>query len=118
MSTSFVGIANRSFICGRSECPPASSFASVVGLQQPRSRHRPNRPARTRTAPGSCRTSVCLAAWIARHTRSGDAGFSIAVTPRCETASITAFTTAGGAAIVPASPIPFTPSGFVLDGVA
>ena len=39
------------------------------------------------------------------------------MTPRCDTASITAFTTAGGAAIVPASPMPFTPSGFVVDGV-
>ena len=29
----------------------------------------------------------------------------------------TAFTTAGGDAIVPASPIPFTPSEFVVDGV-
>ncbi len=31
---------------------------------------------------------------------------------------MTAFTTAGGEAIVPASPIPFTPSGFVVDGVS
>ena len=28
-----------------------------------------------------------------------------------------ALTTAGGAAIVPASPMPFTPSAFVVDGV-
>src|SRR6266516_4798713 len=58
-----------------------------------------------------------LASWIARHTRSGDAGFPTSVTPRWLTASTTALITAGGDAIVPASPIPFTPSGFVVDGV-
>src|SRR5712691_9348477 len=57
------------------------------------------------------------ASWIARQTRSGDAGLPMSVTPRWLTASITALNTAGGAAIVPASPIPLTPSGFVGDGV-
>ena len=54
---------------------------------------------------------------IARQTRSGVAGFSISVTPSGARASTTAFTTAGGAAIVPASPMPFTPIGFVVEGV-
>src|SRR6185436_4831788 len=55
---------------------------------------------------------------IARHTRSGDAGLPTSVTPRWLTASTTALITAGGDAIVPASPIPFTPSGFVVLGVS
>ena len=57
------------------------------------------------------------ASWIAFQTLSGVAGRSRSVTPRCERASMTAPTTAGGAAIVPASPIPLTPSGFVGLGV-
>jgi hypothetical protein len=39
-------------------------------------------------------------------------------TPRCESASTTAFCTAGIAPIVPASPIPFAPSGFSGVGVS
>src|SRR5690349_8837569 len=58
-----------------------------------------------------------LAAWIARHTFCGDTGRWMSVTPRCDSASITAFTTAGGDAIVPVSPTPFTPSSFDVDGV-
>ena len=54
-------------------------------------------------------------AWIAAQTRSGVAGMSMSVTPRGASASTTAFITAGVAAIVPASPMPFTPSGF--DGL-
>jgi hypothetical protein len=42
---------------------------------------------------------------------------SIVVTPSGTSASATALTTAGGEAIVPASPMPFTPIGFVVDGV-
>ena len=38
-------------------------------------------------------------------------------TPRCRIASITALTTAGVEAMVPASPTPLTPSGFVVAGV-
>src|SRR3990172_13222445 len=59
-----------------------------------------------------------FASWIARHTRSGEAGFPMSSTPRCDSASTMELTTAGGDAIVPASPMPFTPSGFVLDGVS
>jgi hypothetical protein len=39
-------------------------------------------------------------------------------TPRCASASTTAFCTAGIEPIVPASPIPFAPSGFIGVGVS
>ena len=51
--------------------------------------------------------------WIARQTRSGVAGMSMSVTPKGESASTTAFMTAAVEAIVPVSPTPLTPSGFV-----
>src|SRR5262249_11955180 len=51
---------------------------------------------------------------IARQTRSGCSGMSMSRAPR---ASQTAPTTAGVAAIRAASPMPFTPSGLVGDGV-
>ena len=54
-----------------------------------------------------------FASSIARQTRSGVAGIWMSFTPRCERASSTALITAGAAAIVPVSPTPFTPSGFV-----
>ena len=50
------------------------------------------------------------AAWIAFQTFSGDAGMGIDRTPRPERASTMALMTAGAAPIVPASPIPLTPS--------
>ena len=43
---------------------------------------------------------------------------SMWVTPRCDTASITAFCTAGVAPIEPASPMPFAPSGLYEVGVS
>src|SRR5262249_46204299 len=46
-----------------------------------------------------------VAAWSARQTRSPFAGMSTWRTPRCESASTTAFWTAGVAPIVPDSPI-------------
>src|SRR4051794_20970990 len=49
---------------------------------------------------------------IARHTRSDVVGMSMCRTPRWATASTTAFCTAGVAPMVPASPMPLTPSGF------
>ena len=45
------------------------------------------------------------------HTRCGVAGMSMCRTPRCPSASMIAFCTAGVAPIVPASPIPLAPSG-------
>src|ERR671919_1727112 len=58
-----------------------------------------------------------FAARIARQTFSDVAGRSISVTPRCDRASTTAFSTAGGEAIVPVSPTPLIPSSFVVEGV-
>ena len=52
-----------------------------------------------------------LASLIAVQTRSGVVGMSMCRTPRWLTASMTAFWMAGVAPIVPASPIPLTPSG-------
>src|SRR5680860_380958 len=58
-----------------------------------------------------------FALWMALYTRSGVVGISMSVTPRGARASMTALTTAGGAAMVPASPMPFTPNGLVVEGV-
>src|SRR5690348_18428817 len=58
------------------------------------------------------------AALIAVHTRCGVAGMSMCLTPRWDTASTTAFWIAGVEPIVPASPMPFTPSGFRSVGVS
>src|SRR5947208_7851621 len=55
---------------------------------------------------------------IARQTRSGVAGMSMLVTPRADSASTTALITAAVDAIVPVSPTPLTPSGFVGLGVS
>src|SRR5437763_15550212 len=49
------------------------------------------------------------AARIAAHTRCGEAGMSMSVTPNGASASTTAFITAGVDAIGPASPMPFPP---------
>ena len=59
-----------------------------------------------------------LCSLIAVQTRSGVVGMSMCRTPRCATASMTAFCTAGVAPIVPASPMPLTPSGFSVVGVS
>src|SRR5205085_6008616 len=58
-----------------------------------------------------------LPPWIAAHTRLGDAGMSMSVTPKGCRASTMALITAGVEAIVPASPMPFTPIGLVGLGV-
>ena len=55
---------------------------------------------------------------MARHTRSGVSGMSMWRTPRCASASTTAFCTAGVEPIVAASPIPFAPSGLRYVGVS
>src|SRR5690606_19888147 len=62
--------------------------------------------------------SGVAAACIACQTRCGVAGMSSRSTPRGRSASITAFMTAAGAAIAPASPHPFTPSGLCGQGVS
>src|SRR5207302_168851 len=55
---------------------------------------------------------------MARQSFSGVSGMSRCLMPSGESASMTAFTAAGVEAMVPASPIPFTPSGFVLVSVS
>jgi hypothetical protein len=55
--------------------------------------------------------------WIAFQIRSGVHGMRTSCTPHGLNASTTAFTTAGVEAIVPASPTPFVPRVFVVDGV-
>ena len=55
---------------------------------------------------------------MAFQTRSGVAGMSMWRTPRWDEASTTAFCTAGVAPIVPASPMPLTPSGLTSVGVS
>ena len=61
---------------------------------------------------------ACVAALIAAQTRAGVAGMSMWRTPRWLTASMTAFWVAGAAPIVPASPMPLAPSGFMSVGVS
>ena len=51
------------------------------------------------------------------HTRSGVAGMAMSVIPSGDRASTMALTTVGVDPIVPASPMPLTPSGFVGLGV-
>src|SRR5262245_49914427 len=58
-----------------------------------------------------------VACWIAVQTRYGVHGIGTSTTPSGRSASSTAFITAGGAAIAPASPTPLVPSGFVVAGV-
>lgn len=55
---------------------------------------------------------------MARQTRSGLIGMSMWRTPRRDSASITAFWTAGPAPMVPPSPTPFARNGFRSVGVA
>jgi hypothetical protein len=52
----------------------------------------------------------------AAHTRSGVAGMASRSAPPPGTASAMAFITAAMAAVVPASPVPLTPSGLVVAG--
>src|SRR4028118_2228073 len=61
---------------------------------------------------------VLAASWIAPHTRIGEAGMSMWVTPSWPRASITALITAGWAAMAPDSPMPFTPIGLGGEGVS
>ena len=60
---------------------------------------------------------IAVASWIAFQTFNGLAGIGMLVTPRPDRASTTALITAGAAPIVPASPMPLTPSWLVGDGV-
>ena len=57
------------------------------------------------------------ASWICFHNRSGLAGMSTCLMPSGVSASVMALMTAALAAMVPASPIPFTPSSLTGVGV-
>src|SRR6202035_2715674 len=57
------------------------------------------------------------ASWMSDQMRSGRAGISTCLMPNGERASTTALITAALAAIVPASPMPLTPSSLVGLGV-
>src|SRR5207249_177031 len=74
----------------------------------------PNPPPASAPGPPAA-VRPCL---IAAHTRIGEHGISTSLTPNRRTASTTALTTAGVEAIVPASPTPLTPKGFVVDRVS
>ena len=66
-----------------------------------------------------CRNHLALpfVACIAAQSFSGLSGMSMCLMPSGESASITALTTAGVEPIVPASPMPLTPSGLTVVGV-
>src|SRR5205807_8280381 len=66
---------------------------------------------------GRSETHQVRASRIARHSFSGVAGSSTGGAPIAASALLTAFITAGIAPIVPASPTPLTPSGFLSVGV-
>ena len=117
MSTSTDGVASRSFISGSSEWPPASSLASspcsassgdgLVGRVGPDVVER-----------GGDHADAPLLAWIAGHTRSGVAGMSMSVMPkRRQRVDDGVHDGRGAEPIVPASPMPLTPSGLVGLGV-
>ncbi len=57
------------------------------------------------------------ASWMACHTLHRGGRHVYVRNPEGESASTTAFMTAGGEPMVPASPTPFTPIGFEGDGV-
>ena len=78
-------------------CGTQVYFAGAVQTNDDREHHPPH-PA----TPFSRNTS---------HTRSGRIGISICVTPKCASASTTAFAMAGGAPTVADSPTPFAPNG-------
>src|SRR5690606_4852547 len=58
-----------------------------------------------------------VAVWMAVQTLIGLAGMGTSRTPRSESASTMALMTAGAAPMVPASPMPLTPSWLVGEGV-
>src|SRR5258706_14853251 len=58
-----------------------------------------------------------FAALIVFQTVNGETGIGTSLTPIDHSASVTAFITAAGAPIAPASPQPLTPSGLCVHGV-
>ncbi len=109
------GDARRSRIIGTRDWPPAIGFApSRSGGERLVDRGGPG-VARARAGSRSGpRASRC--GWCPR-CDCGCIGISRWRMPSGDSASTAAFTTAGVAAIVPASPMPFAPSGLTGDGV-
>src|SRR5438128_3096455 len=68
--------------------------------------------------PDVCAPRHQALALIIFQTASGLTGISRCLTPKGDNASTIAFTIAGVAPMVPASPTPLTPSGFTGDGVS
>ena len=114
MSTSFDGRAIRSFMRRHQRVPAGEHLRVAVA--------RAEQLDALLDALGDLVVERCrdhdFASSIARQTRSGVAGIWMSVTPRCESASTTALITAGAAAIVPVSPTPLTPNGFVGLGLS
>ena len=101
--------------------PAGEHLAVLAGaLEGPHGLVHRGRGARSRTDAGITAALPCSRRTlhlIARQIRSGVQGIWMSLTPNGRTASRMALTTAGVAAIVPVSPTPFTPSGFVVDGL-
>ena len=93
----------------------ASADSSFVGRVDASARSWANTAGGSRHGSGSV---PFRAASMVRQTRSEVHGRSMCRTPRCASASITAFCTAGVEPIVAASPMPFAPSGLSGVGVS
>ena len=119
------GEASRSFISGQQRVAAGEQLGLVAVLGEQREglvgrvgpdvveRGGDHRATSWRPRPGRVRS----AAWMADHTCWGEAGMATSVTPSGARASTTALITAGAAPMVPASPMPLTPSGLVGLGV-
>ena len=116
-STSVPGLARRSFIAPTRLWPPASALPPVFASAAAASATDFGALVVECVHDSSPLRSVLRADWIACHTRCGVAGMSMSLTPTAASASCTAFISAGGAPIAPASPQPLTPSGLCVHGV-
>src|SRR5690606_15078734 len=89
-------------------------FSAAFGKQSYRLVYRTG-PRVLKSAGNHCATLPLLRTF---HIFSGVRGISSSLTPNGFSASMTALTTAGVAAIVPVSPIPLTPRGLTGEGVS
>ena len=103
--------------------PPAGAYQAYLATLRRLPRQRPGRRRAARphgssitassAQPRPARSEGQRGSWIAVQIFSGVSGMSRWRTPYGRRASITALTRAGVTPIVPLSPMPFTPSGFV-----
>ena len=98
-------------------CTPSCGGARARPARCGPGEHRARHHARRRRRADRGASDDHAAALIALQTRCGVAGMSMFLTPRCESASMTAFQTAGVEPIAPDSPMPLAPSGLRGDGV-